>query len=65
MASLDASEIKEIYKSVIGSISENEKSELVEWCRNHEKTIFMNIIRGISLLVLPDYMVLMQISYML
>ena len=40
--SFDASEIKEIYKSVIGSISENEKSELVEWWKSREDD-FMNI----------------------
>ncbi|WP_373233857.1 NACHT domain-containing protein [Bacteroides thetaiotaomicron] len=38
----DDSEIKEIYKSVLGSISEKEKSELVEWWKSREDD-FVNI----------------------
>lgn len=37
-----ASEIRKIYKSVIGNISENEKSKLVEWWKSREDD-FMNI----------------------
>lgn len=38
----DAKEIKEIYKSIIGSISNEEKKQLVEWWKSREDD-FMNI----------------------
>ena len=50
----DASEIKEIYKSVIGSISENEKSELVEWWKSREDD-FMNISSEDIFTCITDY----------
>ena len=42
MKNYDASEIKEIYKSVIGSISDDEKKQLVEWWKSREDD-FMDI----------------------
>lgn len=50
----DAQEIKEIYKSVIGGITENEKSELVEWWKSREDD-FMNISSEDILTCITDY----------
>lgn len=50
----DASEIKEIYKSVIGSISKDEKSELVKWWKLREDD-FMNISSEDIFTCITDY----------
>lgn len=50
----DAREIREIYKSVIGSISENEKTELVEWWKSREDD-FMNISSDDVFTCITDY----------
>ena len=50
----DVREMREIYKSVIGSISENEKSELVEWWESREDD-FMNISSEDIFTCITDY----------
>lgn len=50
----DDREIREIYKSVIGVITENEKSELLEWWKSREDD-FMNISSEDILTCITDY----------
>lgn len=50
----DVREMREIYKSVIGSISENEKSELVEWWKSREDD-FMDISSEDIFTCITDY----------
>lgn len=50
----ETSEIREIYKSVIGSISDNEKLELVEWWKSREDD-FMNISSEDVFTCITDY----------
>lgn len=51
---LDACEIREIYRSVIGSFSEEEKAKLVEWWKSR-KDDFMNISSEDVFTCITDY----------
>ena len=50
----DAKEIKKIYKSVIGSISDEEKKQLVEWWKSREDD-FMNVSSDDICACITDY----------
>lgn len=50
----DAKEIKKIYKSVIGSISDEEKKQLVEWWKSREDD-FMNVSSDDICTCITDY----------
>ena len=50
----DANEIKQIYKSVIGSLNEREKAELIDWWKSR-KDDFMNISSDSVFTCITDY----------
>ena len=50
----DANEIKQIYKSVIGSLNESEKAELIDWWKSR-KDDFMNISTDSVFTCITDY----------
>jgi hypothetical protein len=50
----DANEIKQIYKSVIGSLNEREKAELINWWKSR-KDDFMNISSDSVFTCITDY----------
>lgn len=50
----DVNEIKEIYKSVIGSVSDDEKKQLVEWWKSREDN-FMDISSDDICTCITDY----------
>ena len=54
MRNCDSGEIKEIYKSVIGSISDDEKKQLVEWWKSREDD-FMDISSDDICACITDY----------
>lgn len=54
MRNYDAKQIKEIYKSVIGSISDDEKKQLVEWWKSREDN-FMDISSDDICTCITDY----------
>lgn len=53
-SSIDAREIREIYKEIIGSIGENEKVELIKWWKSREDD-FMNISSDDIFTCITDY----------
>ena len=53
-SNLDSSEIKKIYKSVIGDIDENEKTELIEWWKSRKDDL-MNISSDSIFVCITDY----------
>ena len=53
-SNLDSSEIKKIYKSVIGDIDEKEKTELIEWWKSRKDDL-MNISSDSIFVCITDY----------
>ena len=53
-SNLDSSEIKKIYKSVIGNIDEKEKTELIEWWKSRKDDL-MNISSDSIFVSITDY----------
>ena len=63
ITNLEINEIKDIYKSVIGSLSKHEKSELIEWWKSR-KDDFMNISPDNVFACITDYGI-DELSYIL
>ena len=53
-SNMDSSEIKKIYKSVIGNIDEKEKTELIEWWKSRKDDL-MNISSDSIFVCITDY----------
>ena len=53
-SNMDSSEIKKIYKSVIGNIDEREKTELIEWWKSRKDDL-MNISSDSIFVCITDY----------
>ena len=54
MRKYDAQEVKNIYKSIIGSISDEEKKQLVAWWKSREDD-FMNVSSDDICACITDY----------